>query len=158
MSIKVKLYSGFGVLVILALGLVLYGVHVFGDIGGSVTRMNGIAENTTRTLLVEDYLERLRRAVLRYAYDNDEPSRKENDEIAAKAISTLQEAQRATPSEERKKMYGELLVGVAGTQQMAKALFDAVSQSKADQAKLSKAGGDLSARTNALLSRDLSRL
>ena len=76
MSIKVKLYSGFGVLVILALGLVLYGVHVFGDIGGSVTRMNGIAENTTRTLLVEDYLERLRRAVLRYAYDNDEPSRK----------------------------------------------------------------------------------
>ena len=76
MSIKLKLYGGFGLLVILALGLVLYGVEVFGGVGISVTRMNGIAENTTRTLQAEDYLERLRRSVLHYVYDYDEASRK----------------------------------------------------------------------------------
>ena len=76
MSIKVKLYSGFGVLVLLTLGLVLYVLQVFGGVEESVTRMNGIAENTTRTLVTEAYLERLRRVILRYAYDQDETSKK----------------------------------------------------------------------------------
>ncbi len=153
MSIKVKLYSGFGVLVILALGLALYTVQVFGNVGFSVTRMNGIAENTTRTLLTEVYLETLRRSVLRYAYDQDNPSKKENADVAAKTLTTLQAAERATPSDERKKMYREVQAELGTAQQSTQALFDAVQQSKADQAKLSKAGGDLSGRTNALLAK-----
>ena len=99
----------------------------------------------------EEYLERLRRTVLRYAYDHDEPSRQENGEVAAKLLATLQAAEQATPTEERKRMYREIQAGVTKTQQLTAALFDAVQQSGADQAKLSKAGGELSARTNALL-------
>ena len=151
MSIRVKLYCGFGVLVILALGLVVYAVQTFGIAGYSVTRLGGIAENATRTLQAEEYLERLRRTVLRYAYDHDEPSRQENGDVAAKLLATLQAAEQATPTEERKRMYREIQAGVTKTQQLTAALFDAVQQSGADQAKLSKAGGELSARTNALL-------
>ncbi len=153
MSIKVKLYSGFGVLVLLTLGLVLYVLQVFGGVEESVTRMNGIAENTTRTLVTEAYLERLRRVILRYAYDQDETSEKENADIAAKTLSTLQAAEQATPSDERKAMYRDVEAGLAVTEQLTQQLFDAVKQSKADQAKLSKAGGDLNGQTNALLNK-----
>jgi methyl-accepting chemotaxis protein len=153
MSIKFKLYSSFGVLVILTLGLALYVVQVFGGVGYQVTRMDGIAENTTRTLLTEVYLESLRRSVLRYAYDQDEASKKENADIAAKTLTTLQAAEQATPSDERKRMYREIQEELATVQRTTQALFDVVQQSKADQAKLSKAGGDLSARTNALLAK-----
>jgi methyl-accepting chemotaxis protein len=151
MSIKFKLYSGFGLLVLLALGLALYGVHVFGDVGESVTRLDGIAGNTTRTLLVEDYLERLRRSVLRYAYDHDEPSRQENEEVAAKALSTLKEAQQATPSEERKKMYADVLTELAVVQQKSQLLFETVRKVAAAQANLAKYGDTLSGTTHALI-------
>src|ERR1700722_7063296 len=50
MSIKYRLYGGFGILVLVTLSLVLYGVLVFGDVGGVVTRMNSIAANNARTL------------------------------------------------------------------------------------------------------------
>ena len=73
MSIKYRLYGGFGILVVMTLGLVIYGVQQFNDISVSVTRMNGISENSTRTLLIARYLETMRRSVLRYAYDHDEP-------------------------------------------------------------------------------------
>ena len=151
MSIKLKLYGGFGLLVILALGLVMYGVEVFGGVGISVTRMNGIAENTTRTLQAEDYLERLRRSVLHYVYDNDEASRKENSEVAAMTRSALQAAEQATPSEERKEKYRDVQAVLASTQQSTQLLFDTVKQIEAARPKLVKAGTDLVARSRVLI-------
>ena len=50
-------------------------------------------------------------------------------------------------------MYRDVEAGLAVTEQLTQQLFDAVKQSKADQAKLSKAGGDLNGQTNALLNK-----
>jgi methyl-accepting chemotaxis protein len=151
MSIKYRLYGGFGILVVMTLGLIIFGVQEFNAVSLSVTRMNGISENSTRTLLIARYLESLRRSVLRYAYDHDEPSRKENGEVAALARSTLQDAEQATPSEDRKKMYHGILDQLAVVQQSSQKLFDGVSQIDGIQAKLSKAGGALVTATNALI-------
>jgi methyl-accepting chemotaxis protein len=153
MSIKFKLYSGLGILVLIALGLVVYGAQVFGGVGLSVTRMNGIADNTSRTMQAEDYLERLRRTAVRYAYDHDEASQKENGEVAALALSTLQAAEKATPNEERKKMFREIQADLAGAQQTTQLLFDDVRQIDVAQAKLAKAGSDLAATTSALINK-----
>ncbi len=151
MSIKYRLYGGFGILVVKTLGLVIFGVQEFNAISFSVTRMNGISENSTRTLLIAGYLEKLRRSVLRYAYDHDEPSRKENGEVATLTVSALQAAEQATPSEERKKMYHDVQDQLAVVQQTSQKLFDGVSQIDGTQAKLSKAGAALAAATTALI-------
>ncbi len=145
MSIKYRLYGGFGILVLVTLGLVLYGVLVFGDVGAVVTRMNSIATNNARTLQAEEYLEILRRTTLRYVYDRDETSRKENGEVAAKVLAALQGAEKSAPREERKKMYRDMQAGLASLQQVTQTLFDAVAQSTADNAKLVKAATNLGA-------------
>ncbi len=62
MSIKYRLYGGFGVLVAMSLGLIIFSVMQFNTISLAVTKMNGISENTTRTLMTEDYLEKFRRS------------------------------------------------------------------------------------------------
>jgi methyl-accepting chemotaxis protein len=151
MSIKYRLYGGFGILVVMTLGLVVFGIQQFNTISVSVTKMNGISENTTRTLMIEDYLERLRRSVLRYAYDHDEASRKENGEVATIALAALQASEQQTPSEERKAMYHSVQDDLNAIQQTSQKLFDSVSQIDATQAKLSKAGTALAAATTALI-------
>jgi methyl-accepting chemotaxis protein len=151
MSIKLKLYGGFGILVLVALGLVVYCAHVFGNVGDSVTRMNGIADNATRSMRAEGYLEKLAQTALRYAYDHDPAALQENQQVAAEVLSTLQAAEQATPSPERKKMFRDVQEAVNGTQQTTQELFDDVQQIDAAQAKLSKAGGELAATANAMI-------
>src|SRR5215831_17067159 len=104
-TIKSRLFGSFGMLVILILGLVGYGVTKFNAIETNVGRMNALAENVSRALEIEGYLEKMRRSSLRYAYDFDEPSLKENGEVAASALATLDAAAKATLSEERRKTY-----------------------------------------------------
>jgi methyl-accepting chemotaxis protein len=151
MSIKVKLYAGFGTLVVIALVLVLYAVYEFRGIGGNVFNMNALADNTTRALQVEDYLERMRRSSLRYAYDHDEPSAKENGEVAKTAIATLQDAAKATLSEERRKLYNGMQADIPALQKTTQSLFDDVKKMQQEQAKLYKVGDDLTTTTNAIV-------
>ena len=151
MSIKYRLYGGFGVLVLITIGLVFYGAWVFGDLGTVITRMNSIAVNNARTLQAAEHLEILRRSVLRYVYDHEEASRKENGEVAAKVQALLDGSIQSAPREERKQMYRNMQAGLASLQQVTQTLFDAITQSEADQAKLVKAGAALGARTDELI-------
>jgi methyl-accepting chemotaxis protein len=153
MSIKLKLYGGFGILVLVALGLVIYCAHVFSNVGDSVTRMDGIADNTTRAMRAEGYLEKLAQTALRYAYDHDPAALQENEQVATEVLSTLQAAEQATPSPERKKMFRDVQEGVNSTQQATQLLFDDVKQIDAAQDKLSKAGGELAATANAMINK-----
>ena len=136
MSIKSKLYAGFGFLVLIAVALAVYAITEFNGIKTNVVKMNALADNTTRALEIEDDLERMRRSVLRYAYDHDEAAAKENGEIASRAIATLREAAEATLSEERRKLYNGLQSDVAAKQNVTQSLFDAVKQMEAEQEKL----------------------
>ena len=79
MSIKSKLYAGFGFLVLIALALAVYAITEFNGIKTSVAKMNALAENTDPCALqIETDLEMMRRSILRYAFDHDEASAKEN--------------------------------------------------------------------------------
>ena len=151
MSIKYRLYGAFGILILVTLGLVIYGAWVFGDIGPVIIRMNSIATNNARTLQAAEHLEILRRTVLRYVYDRDPAARQENGEIAAKVHALLDGSIQSAPREERKKMYRDMQTSLAGMQQETKELFDAVDQTAADQAKVVKIGDDMAARFNVLI-------
>jgi len=78
MSIKSKLYAGFGLLVLIAVALAVYAITEFNGIKANVVKMNALAENTTRVLQIEHDLEQVRRSALRFTYDHDEASAKEN--------------------------------------------------------------------------------
>ncbi len=151
MSIKSKLYAGFGFLVFIAVALAVYAITEFNGIKTNVVKMNALADNTTRALEIEDYLERMRRSVLRYAYDHDEAAAKENSEIAGRAIATLSDAAKATLSEERRKLYTGLQSDIADTQKVTQSLLDAVKQMEAEQVKLYAVGDDLTATTNEIV-------
>jgi len=152
MSIKSKLYVGFASLVIAAVFLALYAVFQFNHVGGSVSKMDRAATNALRNEEIGFYLERMRRSALRYAYDHDEPSAKENGEVAGLAISGLQEAAaKATGSEERQKILESLQQDVATSQKLTQVLFEDVRQMQQEQAKLYKVGDDLTATTSALI-------
>jgi HAMP domain-containing protein len=151
MSIKLKLYGGFGILVLIAIALALYAILEFNGIGSNVVKMNALADNTGRVLQIENYLEKMRRSALRYAYDHDEAAAKENGEIANKAIATLRDAEKATLSEERRKLYNGLQTDIAAVQKVTESLFDAVKQMQAEQAKLYGVGNDLTDTTNVIV-------
>jgi len=151
MSIKSKLYAGFGFLVLIALALAVYAITEFNGIKTNVVKMNALADNTTRALEIEDYLERMRRSILRYAYDHDEAAAKENSETAGKAIATLGDAAKATLSEERRKLYSGLQSDITDTQKVTQSLLDAVKQMEAEQGKLYTVGDDLTATTNEIV-------
>jgi methyl-accepting chemotaxis protein len=151
MSIKYRLYGGFGVLVLITIGLILYGGIVFGDVGTVVTRMNSIAANNARTLQAAEHLEILRRTMLRYVYDRDPASRQENSAIAAKVLTLLQGSEKSAPREERKNMYRDMQTALAALQQETETLFNAVDQTAADQLKVVKVGNDLADRFGAMI-------
>jgi methyl-accepting chemotaxis protein len=151
MSIKYRLYGGFGILVVMTLALVVYSMQEFDAAAVLIARINGTSANMTRAVLVENYLERLRRTVLRYAYDHDEPSRQENGEVAKLLTSTIDEALQSPLAEARKQVYRDVQGDLAGAQQTSQKLFDGVAQIDGVQTKLSKAGGALAAATTALI-------
>ena len=77
MSIKSKLYAGFGLLVLIAVALAVYAITEFSGIRTNVAKMNALAENTTRVFQIEDDLERVRRSALRFTYDHDQGGERE---------------------------------------------------------------------------------
>ncbi len=84
-------------------------------------------------------------------YDRDEASRQENGEVAAKVLAALQGSEKSAPREERKKMYRDMQAGLASLQQVTQTLFDAVAQSKTDNAKLVKSAANLGARMDEMI-------
>ena len=78
MSIKSKLYAGFGLLVLIAVALAVFAITEFNGINTNVVKMNALAENTTRVLQIEHDLEQVRRSALRFTYDHGEAVRVAN--------------------------------------------------------------------------------
>jgi methyl-accepting chemotaxis protein len=153
MSIKSKLYAGFGFLVLIALALAVYAITEFNGIKTNVAKMNALAENTDRVLQIEHDLESVRRSALRFTYDHDEAAAKENGEFASRVVATLREAAQATLSEERRRLYNGLQSDVATNQTLTQSLFDTVKKMEAEQQKLHDSGNELTDTTTTIVAK-----
>jgi hypothetical protein len=153
MSIKSKLYAGFGFLVLIALALAVYAITEFNGIKTNVAKMNALAENTDRVPQIEHDLESMRRSALRFTYDHDEAAAKENGEFASRVVATLREAAQATLSEERRKLYNGLQSDVATNQTLTQSLFDTVKKMEAEQQKLHDSGNELTDTTTTIVAK-----
>src|SRR3974390_692456 len=151
LGIKGRLYAGFAALVVIALAFAGFAVWQLSAIQGQVGKMTALAENATRVLYIAVNLQAIRRAVLRYAYEGDDPSLKESADREQDAVRLLKDAANATLSEERKKSCGSVQGGGVKLGATRETLGTDVKKMMASRAMLFTVGDELSANTDKLI-------
>jgi methyl-accepting chemotaxis protein len=150
-SIKVRIYSGFGVLVALGLALAFFGIWQLSAITDQTGKMSALADNVSRVLKVSREFELMRRSALAFRFNPTEAELKVGNEAAPRSVAMLQDAAKATLSDERRRTYNELETGVGAFQGKRQAMIDLVNRLQADKAKLFTLGDDLTAATDKLV-------
>jgi methyl-accepting chemotaxis protein len=140
-----RLYGGFGALVLFGLALAGFAVWQFWAVDRQVEKMTALDDNVVRVLTVSADLHAMRRAILRYAFDHDKASYEEADKRGAASVQLLQDAAKATLSEERRKLYGEVEQTVQALRAKRTQLGEAVDKSVAGKAVLFPVGDKMAA-------------
>ena len=102
--------------------------------------MNGSAADATRAQELDKDLETLRRAILRYAYDNDEASQGLFKDTSARSIAQLQAAEKAAETDDRRKDIAGVEADVAEAAAKGAELFEVASKVAAGRTKLDRRG------------------
>jgi len=131
-----RLYGGFGALVLLGAVLAFFGVWQLWGIATHVDVMGTQSENAIRVVQISSELQAVRRAILRYQFDHDEPSYAEAAKRLADSDNLLDEAIRKTSSEERRNIYRGMKKTVADLKVKRDELGGAVKQYLTGRASL----------------------
>jgi methyl-accepting chemotaxis protein len=151
LRIKGRLYSGFALLLVFVLALAVFATWKMSSIQSQVGKMTAISANAVRVMEISTNLQAIRRGILRYNFDADEPSFKEAANRETKTIELLQEAAKATLSDERRKMYNSIEAKVVQLRAKREALGDAVKKMVAGRATLFSVGDQLTANVSKLV-------
>ena len=151
LKIKGRLYGGFGALVLFGVALASFAVWQLLEVDRQVTKMTGLSDNTVRVLSISADLQAMRRAILRYNFDRDKPSLAESEQDAKHAVELLQEAAKATPSQERRDTYNAIEKDVGVLRQKRDALVEAVDKTAAGKDILFPVGDKLAADVSKLV-------
>jgi methyl-accepting chemotaxis protein len=146
-----RLLIGFGVIVLIGAGLMVYDVLQLAGIDRQVVKMSGLSTDTIRALETSKLAERIRGGVVRYRLDGDEATLKSVQDSITRAMDLMQQSADSTASEELRGMYGEIQEHLGAF----KADLDEFSALTASAAvsgrKLSSDGDVLTAATRHLL-------
>ncbi|MES2030097.1 MAG: methyl-accepting chemotaxis protein, partial [Pseudomonadota bacterium] len=107
LRIRGRLYGGFGALVLFGLGMAGFAVWKLTEIRDDVSVMNAQSASAMRSMEISAELQALRRAMLRYTFDQDEASFDEAGKLLTQVGGVLEETIRAS-SEERRGVYREV--------------------------------------------------
>jgi methyl-accepting chemotaxis protein len=145
LRISGRLYAGFGMLLLFCAGLAGFGVWQLGAIQSQVESMKVQSQNAIRMGEIQTELQATRRAVLRYAFDQDEASFAESDKRLKKIAELLEEAARTTTSAQNRANYQESGKRVGELKTKRDALGDAVKQMLAGRTLLFSDGDKMAA-------------
>jgi methyl-accepting chemotaxis protein len=145
LRIKGRLYGGFGALVLLALALAVYAVWQLTTIDRHVSDTTVRSDNAVRVLEVATELQAVRRAILRYNFDQDKPSLAESEQRARRALLLLTAQVNEARSDERRKAYESVKQDVSDLLEKRAALVEAVDKTVAGKAILFPVGDKLAA-------------
>ncbi len=136
LKIRGRLYAGFAALV--AVGVIMSGVAVrnLWTVRDQVAKISALSDHTARILQISNQLQAIQRTNLRYIHDGNEPALKEAAERETAATELLQAAARDAFSDERRKLYEDLVGDVAKIRTLRDNLHEAVRQIKAGKATL----------------------
>ncbi|HEY1934630.1 MAG TPA: methyl-accepting chemotaxis protein [Acetobacteraceae bacterium] len=105
LRVRTRIYLGFGALVVLSLGIAVFGVYQLSGIDTSVGKMDALAANTQRVLTVTRLLQAVGQAETQYLADADPAAVKAAKEDAGRVDGLLTESAQATLSEQRRSTY-----------------------------------------------------
>jgi hypothetical protein len=143
MSISGRLYGGFGALVLFGAALAGFAVWQLGAIQDQVADMTVQSKNTIRAGEIVAELHAIRRATVRYAFDQDEASFADSEQRSTKVAALLGDAVNTTKSAERRAVYGEVAKMVTELSVKRSALHDAFIKMQAGRALLFTDGDKL---------------
>jgi methyl-accepting chemotaxis protein len=118
--IGVKIFAGFGSIIVLLALLSAFAVHELSSTGASVARLNTSSEAVQRILEIDRNMEVMRQQALRFKQLHDKASVDEFNDSYNESISLLAEAKKYAPSEERLRLYE----GAAQKIEIGKQKFD----------------------------------
>jgi methyl-accepting chemotaxis protein len=141
LRISGRLYAGFGALVLFCAALAGFAVWQLGEIHTQVAAMTLQSNNTIRAGEIATELQAVRRAILRYAFDQDETSYAEAETRLNKSADLVAAAVRETRAEERRVAYRDIAKDIQDLKAKRNDLGDAIKEMVAGRALLF-AGGD----------------
>jgi methyl-accepting chemotaxis protein len=159
LTIPVRLYLGFGVVILLGAALAGFGYAQLSVIETRETQMSNYADHAVHVLQADRMLESLRRTKIRYQLDRDPGALKEFHDTQPKAVELMRAAATTAISPVRKKLYSEIAAAITehgdefdkfaaevdAVVTAEHAMFDgnaALSQSAADFASRLETGSD----------------
>jgi methyl-accepting chemotaxis protein len=140
-----RLYGGFGALVLFCAALASFAVWQLWGIEAQVAFMTMQSKNAIRAGEIATDLQATRRALLRYAFDQDEASFAESEKLLSKVIDFLEEAAKTTNSDERRATYKTAVKEMAELTTKRAALGAAIKQMLAGRNLLFTDGDQMAA-------------
>jgi methyl-accepting chemotaxis protein len=140
-----RLYSGFGALILFSVALAGFGVWQLWAIKDQVAVMDIQSTNNARAIEMSSEIHAMRRAILRYTFDQDEPSFAESEKRLNGLSGLLAAAVENTSSPERQAAYKEIDKAVEELKLKRVALGDAVKQMAAGRALMFSDGDKMAA-------------
>jgi methyl-accepting chemotaxis protein len=128
LRIRGRLYAGFGALMLFCAALASFAVWQLWGIQDQVGSMTRRSQNTIRVVAISAELQAIRRAILRYNFDHDEPSYAEAEKRLTDTSDLLDLTLKETRSEEWRFAYMEIQKEIAELKLKRAALGDAVKQ------------------------------
>jgi methyl-accepting chemotaxis protein len=116
-----------------------------------VAKASAFSDSTARVLEISTHLQAIQRANLRYIYDANEPAMREASERETAATELLQVGAKGTLSEERRKLYNDLIADIAKMKSLRDNLGDAVNEARTGKATLLPSGDELTVKMNKLV-------
>src|SRR5262245_43220929 len=151
LRIRGRLYAGFSALVMVGLTMAIVAVWNLWTVQSQVERLSTLSDNTARVQEISVNLQALRRANLHYIYDANAPAFKEAAEREAATEELLRTMAKAAVSEERRKIYSNLIGDIEKIRTLRERMGRAVRETTAGKAALLPGGDELTANTGKLV-------
>jgi len=151
LKIKPRIYTSFGILVLLGVAVAAFGVWQLVNVGGQTTRMVSVSENAARNLEVAKLIELQQRIGLRYRTNPSDDIANELRNAAKRTLELLATASKLTLSDERRLMYDQASAAIstyAGGFEKTVALTNKI---QTERAGLFTGGDNLTAATTKLV-------
>jgi methyl-accepting chemotaxis protein len=150
-GLKVRIFSGFGALILMSVGLVGFGIFQFARISDQVALMNRSTLGAVQSAEVVRHLEILRRATLAYFANGDEASLKEANEADAKVGELAEQRIKGTTAEERRQLYRDLETKLSTIRGEREALEAAARQAQIMRGNMTATGDKLGVDTTKMV-------
>ncbi|MGY4626547.1 HAMP domain-containing methyl-accepting chemotaxis protein [Bradyrhizobium sp. USDA 4486] len=151
LRIRGRLYAGFMALVAVGLVMAVVAIWNLRSVQEQVAKASAFSDSTARVLEISTHLQAIQRANLRYIYDANESTMREASEREAAATELLQVGAKGTASEERRKLYNDLIADIARMRSLRDNLGDAVNEARTGKATLLPSGDELTVKMGKLV-------